>query len=102
MTTVSTSYGTLRGTVEEGLHAFLGVPYGRGSRLGGDRDSDAVLDGDEPVPALTVSRVGPDEHLQWPAQPAGWVLESAPDLDPHIRGVRAREVAARAGSVLHG
>lgn len=58
---------------------FLGVPYGRGSRLGGDRDADAVLDGDESMPVLTASRVGPNVHLQWPAQPAGWVLESAPD-----------------------
>lgn len=60
---------------------FLGVPYGRGSRLGGDRDSDAVLDGDEPTPSLTVSRTGLNVHLQWPAQPAGWVLESTPDLN---------------------
>ncbi len=60
---------------------FLGVPYGRGSRLGGDHDSDAVLDGDEPKPGLTASRVGSNVHLQWPAQPAGWVLESAPSVN---------------------
>ena len=60
---------------------FLGVPYGRGSRLGGDRDSDAVLDGDEPMPVLTANRAGPNVHLQWPVQPPGWVLESTPDLN---------------------
>ena len=60
---------------------FLGVPNGRGSRLGGDRDADAVLDNDEPAPALTLSVNVPSVHLQWPAQPAGWVLESAPTMN---------------------
>ena len=56
---------------------FQGVPYGRGSRLGGDRDTDAVLDGDELMPALTATRTGANVHLQWPVSPPGCVLESA-------------------------
>ena len=60
---------------------FIGVPNGRGSRLGGDHNSDAILDGDEPLPVLQANRVGPNVHLQWPAQPAGWVLESTADLN---------------------
>ena len=57
---------------------FIGVPYGRGSRLGGDRNTDAVLDGDEPMPKLDVARLNDHVRLQWPVAPPGWVLESAP------------------------
>ena len=53
------------------------VPWGRGSRLGGDRDTDAVLDGDEALPALSANRAGFDIRLQWPTEPPGYVLESA-------------------------
>jgi hypothetical protein len=60
---------------------FLGVPYGRGSRIGGDHDSNAVLDGDEPMPLLTASLLSPNMHLRWPVQPPGWVLEFTPDLN---------------------
>ncbi len=60
---------------------FLGVPNGRGSRLGGDRDTDAVLDGDEPPPVLAASRSGADVRLSWSGPVAGWVLESSPTLE---------------------
>ena len=59
---------------------FLSVPSGRGSRLGGDRNADAVLDNDGPAPALTASLLDQGVHLHWPSQPSGWVLESAPAL----------------------
>ena len=59
---------------------FLGVPSSAGVRLGGDRDTDIVLDSDEPIPKLTATRSGPNVHLEWPSLPAGWVLESTPDL----------------------
>ena len=78
---------------------FLGVPFGRGSRLGGDRNSDAVLDGDEPMPVLTASRIGPNVHLQWPAQPTGWVLESTPELDGQWQAVTHPQSAI--GTSLH-
>jgi DNA-binding beta-propeller fold protein YncE len=73
---------------------FLGAPNGRGSRLGGDRDVDAILDGNEPLPKLTASRNGANIRLQWPAAPAGWVLESA----PHLNG--PWEAVTRANTVL--
>ena len=78
---------------------FLGVPTGRGSRMGGDRNSDAVLDGDEPRPVLTASRIGPSVHLEWPAQPAGWVLESAPDLNGQWQTVT--HPRSTVGAALH-
>ena len=73
---------------------FLGVPYGRGSRIGGDHNSNAVLDGDEPMPVLTANLVGSDVHLQWPAQPPGWVLESTPDLNGQWQTVTRPRSAA--------
>jgi hypothetical protein len=77
-----------------GTLTFMGVPYGRGSRLGGDRDTDAILDGNEPLPRLTATRLGTNARLQWPVSPAGWALESAPHLDgPWTPVTRASSVS---------
>ena len=57
---------------------FLGMPYGRGPRVGGDRNYSGVLDRDEPRPTLVVSRSGSQARLRWPSLHQDWVLQSAP------------------------
>jgi YVTN family beta-propeller protein len=66
---------------------FLGTPPGEGRRFGGDRDGDSIRDRDEAPPGLTVAPFSTNARLQWPATPAGWVLEAtsslvAPDWSP--------------------
>ncbi len=58
---------------------FLGVPPGDGPRLGGDRDSDGILDGDESA-ALAVAAVDGGLDISLPAGEAGWLLESAREV----------------------
>ena len=73
---------------------YLGVPYRRGFRLGKDRDLNGILNRDEAKPSLAVSRLGTNARLQWPAQPAGWVLESATTLGGEWETVTQPRVSA--------
>jgi YVTN family beta-propeller protein len=59
---------------------FICMPYGRGYRLGVDRDYDGTINGDEPTPALNLSPLAGAMRLEWPAEISGWVLESTPDF----------------------
>ena len=59
---------------------FLGMPYGRGPRVGGDRNYNGILDRDEPGPTLSLSLPGGLARLQWPAIHNDWLLESTPTL----------------------
>jgi DNA-binding beta-propeller fold protein YncE len=59
---------------------FLGLQYGRGSRFGGDRNYDGILDRDEPAPALSLALQFQQAELRWPVIHNDWVLESTPAL----------------------
>lgn len=59
---------------------FLGTPPGEGRRYGGDRDGNAVRDRDEGRPVLGIGAFSANARLQWPAAPAGWMLEASPSL----------------------
>jgi YVTN family beta-propeller protein len=61
---------------------FLGVPPGVGPRLGGDRDGDGILDGDEAPPVLSVSPAGGAVRLAWPDPAPDWLLERGGGLVP--------------------
>ena len=58
----------------------MGVPLGSGQRLGVDRNGNAVLDGDEPMPALDLSLATSVPHLTWPAADSMLVLECSDTL----------------------
>jgi hypothetical protein len=61
---------------------FIGMPYGRGYRMGYDRDYDGIHDADEAQPKLNLQRTAPAAiQLAWPQAIPGWVLESSPQLD---------------------
>lgn len=55
---------------------FIGMPYGRGYRVGLDRDFDGIVNGREPVPSLKMVPLPGEMRLEWPAATSGWVLES--------------------------
>ncbi len=61
---------------------FIGMPYGRGYRMGYDRDFDGIYDADEAQPKLNIQRTAPAAiQLAWPHSIPGWVLESSPQPD---------------------
>lgn len=60
---------------------FLGTAPGEGRRYGGDRDGNGIRDLDEPRPALGLTKVADSARVQWPAVPAGWVIETTPTLE---------------------
>jgi DNA-binding beta-propeller fold protein YncE len=60
----------------------MGVPPGAGQRMGIDRNSDGVLDGDVPPPQLQIAQAGSNAVLNWPLSAAGFNLETTPNLSP--------------------
>ena len=59
---------------------FMGVFRNTGQRIAIDRDSDAVLDGDEPLPRLDISLPSNAPQLAWPIADAALVLEYSDSL----------------------
>lgn len=59
---------------------IMGVPPGNGVRMGIDRNSNGVLDGDEPQPSLRIARSTNRALVAWPTNAAGYVLEASPTL----------------------
>ena len=59
---------------------FLGVLPGSGSRLGGDRNGNGVLDADEPEPPLNFAVLPARLRLSWPELGKDWLLERTPTL----------------------
>ena len=60
----------------------MGAPRTSGQRLGVDRDGDAILDADEPMPRLDLSFAANTPQLAWPVAEATLVLESSDSLSP--------------------
>ena len=60
--------------------SLIGVPPGSGVRMGIDRNTDGVLDGDVPAPALHIGQAGNQAVLNWPYGAAGFALETTPSL----------------------
>ena len=60
----------------------MGVPRTSGQRLGVDRDGDAILDADEPMPRLDLAFPTNAPQLAWPAVDAALVLEFTDSLAP--------------------
>ena len=65
-----------------GMLTVMGVPPGTGTRLGIDQNLDGVLDGDTPAPTVRIARATPATVIAWPANAAGFVLETSPTLSP--------------------
>ena len=61
---------------------FMGVARSSGQRLGVDRDGDAILDADEPMPRLDLTLPGNVPQLAWPSADAALVLEFSDSLSP--------------------
>lgn len=77
---------------------IMGVPVNSGVRMGIDRNMNGVLDGDEPVPSLRITRASGNAIVAWPTNAAGYVLERTTTLAPvnwatetSIRGVTGGE-----------
>ena len=68
---------------------FMGTLPGDGRRLGGDRNADGLLDGDDPLPPLLVLSADDHHGLRWPADRTDWVLESSASLTPPWEPVTA-------------
>ena len=78
---------------------FIGVPRGSGQRLGVDRDGDAILDADEPMPRLNLVFSSSTPQLTWPLPDAALVLEASDSVtSPNWQPVTEPRVPA-AGSV---
>jgi YVTN family beta-propeller protein len=58
----------------------MGVPPGSGLRMGIDRDSNGVLDTDEPLPRLAIDTTANTVVLHWPLSAAGFALETSSNL----------------------
>ncbi len=56
---------------------IMGVPPGTGTRIGINRDVDALLDGDEPTPTLRIASAPPNVILNWPTNAPAFVLEQS-------------------------
>jgi hypothetical protein len=61
---------------------IMGVPPGTGTRMGIDRDADAVLDTDEPAPTLRIASAPPNVVLNWSTNATAFVLEQTPAVAP--------------------
>jgi hypothetical protein len=60
--------------------SLMGVPPGSGIRMGIDRNSDGVLDGDVPAPSLHIVQATAGAVISWPYSAAGFSLETTPSL----------------------
>ncbi len=65
-----------------GVLTVMGVPPGTGTRLGVDQNANGILDGDEPLPALRISRSATNALITWGTNASGFVLEAASALPP--------------------
>ena len=61
---------------------IMGAPRTSGQRLSVDRDGDALLDADEPMPRLDISFAPNAPQLAWPGVNAAFVLEFTDSLAP--------------------
>jgi hypothetical protein len=59
---------------------IMGVPPGSGQRMGIDRDSNGVLDADEPLPRLQITLAGANTVINWPLNASGFQMETATSL----------------------
>ena len=76
---------------------IMGAPRTSGQRLGVDRDADALLDADEPMPQLAISFSPNAPHLAWPGINASLVLEFTDSLvSPNWQPVTAPRISAGA------
>ncbi len=62
--------------------SVMGVSRGSGQRLALDRDGDALLDADEPLPRLDLAFAAGMPRLAWPVLNAAHVLEFTDSLNP--------------------
>ncbi len=62
---------------------ILGMPPGTGIRVI-DRDANGIVDGDEPMPALEVTRPAGIAQLAWPVADSSLVLEYSDSLSPAL------------------
>jgi YVTN family beta-propeller protein len=60
---------------------FLGVLPADGPRLGGDADLDGILDGDEPLPTLTLAVRNNEVLVSWPTAASDYYPQAAPRPD---------------------
>lgn len=74
----------------------MGVPPGTGIRLGVDRDTDGVFDGDEIPPLLTAQPTEAGLTLTWPANATGFVLESTTEAAGSVWQPETRQRATDA------
>ena len=77
---------------------IIGVPPGTGMRLGIDRNSNGILDGDEPPPSLRIARVATNALVAWQTNASGFVLETSTSVpttnwstETSVRGVVGSE-----------
>jgi YVTN family beta-propeller protein len=66
---------------------FICQPYGRGYRVGVDRDFDGTLNGNEAAPSLKLTPLEEAMRLEWPLTASGWVLESTSDFASEWKSV---------------
>lgn len=90
-----------------GSITLMGVPPGTGVRAGINRNLDALLDGDEPLPSLRIARAVPNALIAWPTNAAGFVLETATALpttnwtaETSLRGMAGSEFNVTNASTL--
>jgi YVTN family beta-propeller protein len=82
LTSPPVTRATLVSNVQAGATlTLMGVPPNTGVRAGLDRNADGILDGDEPVPALNLTRTSAELLVSWPTN-APFVLETATNLPP--------------------
>ncbi len=80
-----------------GTLTFMGAPRTSGQRLGVDRNGNAILDADEPMPRLDISLATNAPRLAWPITHAALVLEYTDSLaPPNWQPVTAQRNAAGA------
>ena len=60
----------------------MGVPRNSGQRIAINRDGDALLDADEPMPRLDLTFSTSTPQLAWPLADAALVLEATDALAP--------------------
>jgi len=59
---------------------LMGVLPGEGPALGGDRNRDGILDGDDVLPPLVIRKVPGAASLRWPGPSQAWYPETSTDL----------------------
>ena len=70
----------------------MGVLPGLGPRLGGDRDADGILDGDEAIPGLAIASLPTAPRLSWPNASGDWFVEFSHQLESPWTPLSGRQV----------